>query len=241
MSKPLFVGSRAKLQRAARFVDELETALNEYNQGDPVTGRIDSTKMPPELIIDYKGLPLEVGAILGDAIHNMRTALDLMASELARINGKSDKDIYFPFAASIADFPDAIKRKNFQKAGEDAVALLKKFAPYRGGNERLRAIHDIDIEDKHTAILDTEKKMNIQAQVAYDMSNPEINRVSLNGSTIQHFFANESPLKGLPVVDTLRELLGHVGEILDSFSSMVDLRSSADDDIRTRPESRNDG
>lgn len=226
MGNPHFAGSRVKLQRASRFNAELEAALNEYNKDDPVVAQYDFSKAPPVIVVNFKGLSPEVGAILGDAIHNMRTALDLMASELARINGKSDRNVYFPFAPSKADFLEAIKGKNFHKAGDDAVSLLHSFAPYRGGNELLRAIHDLDIEDKHTAVLDTEKTITIQLQGSYDISSPEVNSLSLDGSTIKHFFASGSPLSGRPIVETLTALLELVSEIVESFASMVDRRGS---------------
>ena len=47
-------------------------------------------------------------ALLGDVVHNLRAALDLLDSELACINSKSDRNFYFTFAATMADFPIAI-------------------------------------------------------------------------------------------------------------------------------------
>jgi hypothetical protein len=67
-------------------------------------------------------------------------------------------------------------------------------------------VHDLDIEDKHTALLETEKTMNIRLHGSFDMLNPSINQLSVDGSSIQHFFANESPLKGKLVIDTLRDI-----------------------------------
>ena len=85
-------------------------------------------------------------ALLGDVVHNLRAALDLLDSELACINSKSDRNFYFTFAATMADFPIANTNWNFDKAGVDAVALLHSFALYRGGIELLRVVHDLDID-----------------------------------------------------------------------------------------------
>jgi hypothetical protein len=224
MTEPLFSGSLVKLQRANKFIDELEVLLKDYNNSQPYSAGFDFASMPPQIVINWRGLGREVGAVLGDAVHNLRAALDLLASELARINGKSDRNVYFPFAASQAEFPEAIEKKNFHKAGQEAVALLHKIAPYRGGNELLRAIHDLDIEDKHTALLETEKKMNIQLQVSYDVTNPRTNELSLEGSSIQHFFANESPLTGKLVIETLREVHQEVTRVVEAFRDLVQNR-----------------
>jgi hypothetical protein len=40
---------------------------------------------------------LHLSLALGDAIHNLRTALDLLACDVVRLNEKSTKGVYFPF------------------------------------------------------------------------------------------------------------------------------------------------
>ena len=147
MPDSLFTGSLTKLKRATKFIDELEILLNDYNNNEPFSARLDYANNPHNVMIEWKGLGHEATAVLGDAVHNLRAALDLLASELARINGKSDRNIYFPFASAKAEFPNAITKGNFNKAGPDAVTLLHTFAPYRGGNELLRALHEFDIKD----------------------------------------------------------------------------------------------
>ncbi len=57
-------------------------------------------------------------AITGDAIHNLRTSLDLMASELARISKRPDNDVYFPFAVSADKFEHAIKSRHFDRVAK---------------------------------------------------------------------------------------------------------------------------
>ena len=238
MTEPVFTGSLVKLERASRFIDELEQLLRTFNESQPFSARFDFSATPPKIVLDWKSLPREVGAVLGDAVHNLRAALDLLASELARTNGKSDRNVYFPFAASATEFPSALSKRNFDKAGSDAVALLHSFAPYRGGNELLRAVHDLDIEDKHTALLETEKTMNIQLHGSYDITNPSINQLSLEGSSIQHYFANESPLKGKLVVDTLREIHREVLRVVEAFRTLVSARETGvpNDPMVSRPQ-----
>ena len=49
---------------------------------------------------EISGAPEEISAIVGDVIHNLRTALDLTACDMVRAAGQSDKDVYFPFSNS---------------------------------------------------------------------------------------------------------------------------------------------
>jgi hypothetical protein len=46
-----------------------------------------------------------------------------------------------------------IKRRGFDKAGAAAVKLMTELQPYRGGNVALRAIHDLNIRDKHKMLI----------------------------------------------------------------------------------------
>jgi hypothetical protein len=113
MSTILFAGSRVKLQRASTFIAELESALNAFNTNDPISAKLVFVDNEPKVLVEWKALDLSLGAVMGDAVHNMRTALDLMACELVRINNENDKNVYFPFAASEAELPDLIKKKEF--------------------------------------------------------------------------------------------------------------------------------
>jgi hypothetical protein len=98
-------------------------------------------------------VPLEFSAILGDSVHNLRAALDLLACELVRLNNQPDDDVYFPFAASAADFPMMVVRRHMDRASAQAQAILQGLQPYRGGDDVLRAIHDLDIVDKHQMLI----------------------------------------------------------------------------------------
>jgi hypothetical protein len=100
--------------------------------------------------------PEHLGAIIGDIIHNLRSALDLVACDMVRAVEGKDANIdrvYFPFCRSAEDLDTAIRLRQFDRAGERAVQVLRGLKPYRGGNAALRAIHDLDIQDKHTSLI----------------------------------------------------------------------------------------
>src|SRR5262245_58298489 len=117
MADPLFAASRIKLERAKKFIDEFRAEESRYRADDPLSAKA-RTFLYGHITFElsWKGVGLLPGAIFGDAIHNLRASLDLMASELARLNGKSDKDVYFPFAHSQDNLAEAIKKKSFAKA-----------------------------------------------------------------------------------------------------------------------------
>jgi hypothetical protein len=180
---------------------------------------------PPDIFLEFAPVGLMPGAIVGDAIHNLRSALDLMASELARINGRSDKSVYFPFSDSADTFDEAIKKKNFHRTGQDSVDLLREFSPYRGGNEDLRAIHDLDISDKHTALIVTPHTLNVAFSATYDLADLNKNTVCAVVDSMTFRFPDGTPLAGRDVVETLEELVKLTDGILQAFASLVAARA----------------
>src|SRR5205085_2174592 len=127
------------------------------------------------------------------------------------------------FASSQERFPDAIKNKKFSLAGDDAVKLIHEFAPYKGGNHRLRAIHDLDIEDKHTSILVTQHVTD-EMQLHYRLDAGLTPPIQISNAVITHNFLT-APLTGLPLIHTLKELVELVRGILEAFASMVKQRA----------------
>lgn len=225
MSTERFAGSRTKLRRAVKFIAELNDELEAYNKRALTAARLDVTTDPPQIYVEWTGLSLDAGAMLGDAIHNLRTSLDLMACELVRINNESDKGVHFPFADSVDRIDDQIKEKKFSRAGADAVELLKEFAPYKGGNVRLRAIHDLDVSDKHRAVLETQKSIRVEISGSYDLDDLSRHSISIEASTIEHFFSPDSALADLPVIPTLNDLVALVEKIVDGFELLVAKRA----------------
>jgi hypothetical protein len=96
--------------------------------------------------------PAIVSAVLGDAIHNLRAALDIAVSAIARARGKRFDQTYFPFAT----FPDDIDRmikKRATAAGDEAMQICRELKPYQGGNDALWGLHQADIIDKHRTLI----------------------------------------------------------------------------------------
>ena len=220
MDEPLFFASRIKVERAEHFIRELEAELESYRRSRPLSAKLNLDEDPPTVSVRWASIPPRHGAIIGDALHNLRTALDLMASELARLNGESDKNVHFPFSDAPQDYDSAIRRKGFHKTGADAVALLKQFKPYRGGNELLRALHALDIQDKHTNLIPTAKHMNVKINGHYDAAKLDAQGMNVEGD-IALVFPESGLLGGENVIQTLKDLVRLVNDILEAFASVV--------------------
>ena len=207
-----------------QFIEELRTEERKFANNDPLSAWVTEIDGEPNITLSWKGAGFIPGAIVGDCIHNLRTALDLMASELARLNNKGDKHVYFPFAESEALFPTAIRSKCFHKCGQDAVDLIKTFAPYKGGNKHLRALHDLDIADKHTALMLTAASQDFEIDEELTVFPNACTRLGLKLKSCQFIFPNDGLLGGSLLIETLEKLVKLVNGIVEAFASMVALR-----------------
>lgn len=97
-----------------------------------------------------KPIPPEFSLIIGDAIHNMRAALDLVMFGMA---GEIAPDIYFPFPKNADRMEAAIKKGHVQAAGKKVVEAIRLLKPYPDGNFGLNVIHALDIQDKHRLLI----------------------------------------------------------------------------------------
>lgn len=224
--RPPFDSSHTKIKRAKQHIAALSRRFTAYEKSSPFTVEVTITsEAHPTAALWWTELDPLCCAILGDAIHNLRTALDTMAAELARRNDKSDKGVHFPFAGSAAGLEEQITAKKFDRAGDDAVKLLRQFAPYKGGNERLRALHDLDIEDKHCGLLIASRHYDITFTVPPGLPVGATYKVGNMKAKTEFQFHHDLPLAREPVIKTLKELVKLTEGIVEAFASLVASRA----------------
>lgn len=150
MDQNPFRSTTAKLDRAKHLTAEIGSIVSSYDGAKLVASdrnggigwNLRVTKPVPEM-----------APIVGDAIHNLRAALDHLAVAAVGLNGRSSRGVYFPFAERAEDLDEMIERRKFHRASPEALNLLRELRPYRGGNEALRGIHDLDVADKHHSLV----------------------------------------------------------------------------------------
>jgi hypothetical protein len=102
---------------------------------------------------DVKPIPLTLNAEVGAILHSIRSSLDLLAVALAERNGAVEpKDVYFPIFDSAAAFADGAVKKIKRLSDTDRSAI-ENLKPYKGGNDLLFALHDLDRTRKHRRLL----------------------------------------------------------------------------------------
>jgi len=115
--------------------------------------RYDNQKRELTHFIDQKeNVPAFIALTVGDAIHNLRAALDHVIWAMIGDKARNAWSVQFPFARSQADLEDAIQKREIALAGQRVVDVIRQLKPFDGGNRLLYALNKLDVEDKHKLI-----------------------------------------------------------------------------------------
>lgn len=147
----LFFNSKVKIERARMHIRELDEELAEYLKTKPFRVVVEKDPESENHLWTLRVKnepPPQLSEIIGDAAHKLSAALDLMASDLVSMAGGKSKNVYFPFGEDAVGFERVIKLSGIDRAGEDIVELVRSLEPYKGGNELLAAIHNLDGTDR---------------------------------------------------------------------------------------------
>ncbi|KAA2236432.1 hypothetical protein [Salinarimonas soli] len=155
-----FFAVRLKLQRAGEHIDTLEREVAEYvargvDLRTVETGEAWSVTWRMEIL---EAPPVHWPSIIGDAIHNLRASLDLLVTEAIAIKEGVDsatlEKVSFPVAKDVIKLQDTLAGSGALRVGNAVVIEIAKFQPFTlNGNELITAIHELDILDKHRALV----------------------------------------------------------------------------------------
>jgi hypothetical protein len=156
MSEP-FYGSRLKIERAKQHINNLHEMILAFAVDSYVLSVHSDGKIGYDVVqVDTaKSLPDNFALVIGDALHNLKSALDFIVNEVVfRRLGYYDDFTRFPFRKTRNDLVAAVNGGLIHQASK-AVAdfIVDVVKPYNGGNDALWALHDLNILDKHRLLL----------------------------------------------------------------------------------------
>ena len=232
-----FEASRLKIERAELHIRSLETAIAAYMETEPahVKTRLSADREYIEHeFFPVHDVPARLSPIVGDAIHNLRVSLDLLAVEVVGHNPQANtNNVYFPFAKSAAELDTTIRDKNFHRAADEAVTLLRTLKPYPEGNPSLRYVHDLDIMDKHKALVPVAGHVMIGNVLGLGVPHGGLMQLRSSGQVIKYAALASGLLPtrsswsiqtlvpmGQPLAD--RELVPTLDHLAQDFSAIVD-------------------
>ncbi|MFM9863821.1 MAG: hypothetical protein ACKVRO_09450 [Micropepsaceae bacterium] len=156
--------ARAKLAWANREIEFLAHDLAAFFERKPYA--IVGERQPDgrkHLIFNVtEEVPGIIQASVGSVLYAQRSSLDILANCLANRNGHQDsRDTYFPIAkTATAVATDKDFRKKIRKLADSDKAKIIGLKPYQGGNDRLYALHHLNLMDKHRRLLEISGTIN---------------------------------------------------------------------------------
>jgi hypothetical protein len=165
-------GSLLKFRRAEKHLLDAKTATNEFLRRKPYEITRDEESEPGKLLYWmtlFEDPPSEISLAAGDALHNMRSALDHIVYELSSKRETNPRDTSFPLHTKEGDWDKRNKDGTLQVGSglyrvrllpEEAQTIIHDLQPcphpqpfmpdlFGPNRKRLRELHALDIADKH--------------------------------------------------------------------------------------------
>lgn len=243
-ARPDFAGAVAKVAHANHHIAAFAQEAGRYFAKRPyqaIQTPYTDTGEPGYHLYERLSFPeRRLALFIGDALHNLRSALDHLACACAIAHGESPDHTQFPILLKETGLEQKLL-KDLDKAGPVAIGLVRALAPTPRGNPMLAALHKLDIIDKHRLILPVACTMNVEIQVGGFEGMPVITArggtappertscfvpapagyeaciahdLSFTGDVV---FPAGTPLAGQPCVETLYELSAVVADIVIAF------------------------
>lgn len=246
MVREAFTDSRSRIQWAKESLADFERCARIYFRRTPYELIVepDSHGIHERHKLRFgKPLPLALTKYAVHAVEDLRSALDLAACEIARLNGGiSIEEVHFPFSKSSADFKSRINSacRGFP---QEIKQLFASYEPYAGGSDLLFAIKDLGNASKHKIIVSVasivgkslpyiESSASLTRPITlFEGYNSEENEITyavtqrgLQWKYQAHFsfqlcFGNVGAIEGRSVRDNIDAMIGAVTTIVDEIEA----------------------
>lgn len=247
----MFNSAFLKVERAYAHINNIESAFNLFRETHSAEFIIGKDPNTGTQFIDLDvgdAMPVDFPVIIGDAIHNLRTALDHAMWELMGIDkGIQDRNTAFPFSRTKTEYEAACN--GVKTPRDDTKKFLISLEAYEdGAGECLYGLNRLDIRDKHimlTPVINFAEVTKVKiilpnGQVstteccAFSIGPQGRSRIFANipaGSlieclqkpepTMEIFFGDVEYFETCPLIDTLFDLYFFVKKAISSFDDFV--------------------
>jgi hypothetical protein len=154
----LLEGSRLKVERSKKHVQDLNIALKAFFDTNPyefLCKRDPETRQPVYYLNRVEETPPNIAVIAGDVIQSLRSALDHLAYQLV-LSGTGKPGPFRYVSFPIFDSPDEYETKKSRRIKgmrPGAVKAIDAVKPYKGGNDLLWRLDHLNRIDKHRLLL----------------------------------------------------------------------------------------
>jgi hypothetical protein len=150
-----FHAARLKIKWAKKHIDDLTLAISRLAKAYYARQYSDGyTKFIEYGLRNYRDLVDDLALVIGDAIHNLKCALDyawigaIVKHGLEPIH--NDK---FPVYPTCDDVKRALEKRKIPETSSLYDLIFTDIKPYSGGNDAIRSIHALNRRDKHSLLV----------------------------------------------------------------------------------------
>jgi hypothetical protein len=156
---------KVKLDRAKEHLEEI-VAIDKQFSDVPcnLVFTEDYDKGIGYFVVALPKTPIELSAIVGDCLHNLRSALDYLVWQLVLSNPPSQPSIrnMFPICSSRKNFESQLQGKRLDGVHQEAIRIIESLQPYHNSNHPLALLDSLYNADKH-------RDLNYTLSVASDL------------------------------------------------------------------------
>jgi hypothetical protein len=244
----LFTGPRLKIERAKHHINDLQSRVHEFE-----TGNVHDVIIKPNAdrghdVLETRivqAVPTEFALVIGDALHNLKAALDLVVNEVVITRlGSSDDYTRFPVREDRKKLEAAVNGSQVAQASKAVASfIVDRVKPYYAGNDTIWALHRLNILDKHRLLLPVMQINGVNdirikheggeylmgawiitrtravRHTLYDLQNCQVADKG-NLSLLILFDQRAVPLAGAPIIPTLVGFVRHVSGIVDGIEKV---------------------
>jgi hypothetical protein len=160
-----------KIDRATKHVNELNELLGKTRPFSYIVETDTDTRQRSASPKKNEAIAADMAVIIGDAVHNLRSALDHAFWDIVYDRQRISRGIWdhggpqrldsearriqFPFCTKAAGLDGEIKKRMAEHVGAKFCDALRRLKPYRDGdgNKMLYLIHELDLRDKHMLLI----------------------------------------------------------------------------------------
>jgi hypothetical protein len=246
-------GIRNKIKRAKKHISDLDVAIRSFCDKEPYTLGIREHAEIAQVALyieSVESVPDCIQLAIGDAVHNLRSALDHLMWQLVEAGGGTpNNETQFPICVDpngAQKYASAIGQGELQRIPIGADKVLLAVQPFQTKYNTLWHLHQLDIVDRHRLFLTaitimSDWRIVVQpgSQIKFNVAGqPLVNGYELVRVPIGSYYhkhAREGCIKlgldltfgqfeivaGKPVLETLNHMADLVDGIVASFAPFL--------------------
>ncbi|PKU25116.1 hypothetical protein [Telmatospirillum siberiense] len=219
--------------RAGEHLRDLEIEISHVFERQANAVPFDLDPNPPHHVINVCRPPetffgMRIGILVGEICYNLRSALDYLIFELAKLDsGSVQSGTQFPIMDAKKDFDRRGKTAFLKGINASHIAAIEGLQPYMGCNWT-GSLRDFSNEDKHRQFVVGGGQTRITVWSALDTDLSKIRGMTYDRTAVHPATGANVPVKvhvagtvafdnGLPILETLQELKRNVADCLADF------------------------